>query len=134
MNWKHRDRFNNDITCVNNFVTVKLAQEHKTREIGFYNPMGNFIKGYPNPLSSTKHKFQKGNGYGVNYHVVERLQNPDNKVVFITEEGCFAITKEKILKGDIKQFSRQGFELQYIIPITEMTKVERAKINTRRDL
>lgn len=128
MNWKHKDRFNNDIVCVNNFVTVKLAQEHKTREIGFYNSMGNFIKGHPNALSSTKHKFIKLNGYGVNYHVVERLENGDNKVVFITDEGIFFITKDQILKGDIKQFSRQGYELQYIIPLSQMKRIELSKV------
>jgi hypothetical protein len=121
MNWKHTDKLGNEVVCIDKVVCIKLAQEKKIRGIGFYNVNDNFIKGCPNALNPSKHKFKTNNGYGVNYWVVDRLPNKDNKVIFITEEGNYYITKEKILecKG-VKQFSKQGFELQYIIPLSEM--------------
>ena len=120
MNWTHQDRWENLVVCEDGVVTVKLKGEHKTRFIGSYNIHGHFLKGYPNPLSKDKHKFHKNNGYGVNYWVVERLESDDKKVFFITEEGTFWITKKEIKLGKVLCFSKQGFELQYIIPLNLM--------------
>lgn len=133
--WRHIDKYGNITKCVEDYVFLKLAEHEKVRRIGFYNTNGNFIKGAENTLSSKKHKFKKLNGYGVNYHVVQHLED-GAKVVFITDEGCFYIRKEDILSDEIKQFSKQGFELQYIIPVYKMTPVLIQKINfkTRRDL
>ena len=123
--WNWVDSFNNKIKCVNGVVKVCLYSESTFKEIGFYNSKGNFIKGYPNPLDSVRHKFHKLNGYGVNYWAVEHLDGDDKVVVFITQEGNYYIQKSDIknMRG-IKQFSKQGYELQHVIPLSMMTRIK----------
>ncbi|HEX2867830.1 MAG TPA: hypothetical protein VHO03_12350 [Ignavibacteriales bacterium] len=71
--------------------------------------------------SKEKHGFHKGGSMGINY---ELLTSSLFNFKWIVIEYCgrkLVTTREYALqKGRVLQFSRQGFELQVFVPISEM--------------
>ena len=117
MNFEHTDNLNNKITCIGGKVIVKLANEKYTRRIGIISREGDYIKGYPNKLNPKKHKFRINDGWGVNYNVVQKLN--DEAYIYlhtINKSLRIKVSDIKTNKDSIKKFAKKGFEIQYIIP------------------
>ncbi len=67
--------------------------------------------------------FIKYTGWGVNWIVINRMED-DKYILLFTDKGVFRITKKEAVESkSCKLFSKQGFELQHIIPENLFKKV-----------
>jgi len=118
-----KDSLDNTVIVRNNEVKLILSTENRERRIGIFDNEDNFIKGYGKLLQERIHRFWKNDGWGVNFTIVNSMQN-DKYVEFRTDIGYYRIFVHEIKKRikDIQQHSKAGYELQYIIPMSFMLK------------
>lgn len=109
------DKFGNTISVKNNCVMLTLFGRNEIKNIGFI-AGDNYIKGTPNLLEWNRHRFKKANAWGVNYVIVQALQD-SAKVIIHTDRGNYECSKGAIIKSGCMMFSRAGYELQYMVPI-----------------
>lgn len=118
-NFESTDSNGNKIYCEDKEVYLVLSGRKRERNIGTFDKDGNFIKGLKRPLLEYKHKFRKNDGWGVNWNIVN-IMNDDREVKIITLNKRLSIKVADIKKSNnVLQFSKQGFEVQYIIPESE---------------
>ena len=119
--FEDKDIHGNVVICKNDTVYLELANKKKARIIGHFQDSGNFVK---NNLVAAKHKFRMNDGWGVNWIVVDKMKE-DDCILFYTDVGNFFISKYEILKeSSVLKFSKQGYELQHIIPQKIMSELD----------
>lgn len=111
----NRDKNGNKVIIFSNGdVCLYLKNETRNREIGNIDENGNYHK-----FVEPNHYHRKGEGWGICYMVLEML-DPDKKVIIheVKTGDKYFLKVEDILnhKHSYIQHSKQGFELQIIIP------------------
>jgi len=122
-NFVSTDKNGNVLTVKDDNLSLKMASG-KSKQIGLYKN-GNYYKGVPKALQESKHKFRKcgaNGGWGISYLALQYMDS-DKGVFIYTDHGKYFVSKKTIITHkNIKHFSKQGYELQYIVPQELMTK------------
>lgn len=115
------DIYGNSITIgESGNILLKLKGENRARHIGNIRVMRGDIKYYYKGFNSKKHIFRKNNSIGVNWYILNKMDNKGILVFTDENKKEYKITKEKAKEvGSFLFFKSQGFERQFFIPLNE---------------